>query len=871
MKKRLPHLLVSFLLLFLSSSFAQQTQQALQTEITSFSDLVLGGNMPTFSSTAEPPTTTSTPQPESVTGTYTDRSTFQTNCAGLPLETFNSIPVGPGQVRDCGFELSSTFPCGGTLLPGFVLTASAGKVVALGNGVIGNTTPVVGADLFSSFAILDFPNNDVYSVGIDVTRFGGPGNVDFRVYGAGGTLITTLNSGLMGSQFFYGIIADEVITKIEIQSPDAPTLFANLEFGTCVPPCATPVAACKAATVSLDASGNATLAVSDIDNGSTANCGLQSLSASHSTFNCNDLGTHTVTLSISDINGASDNCTASVTVQDNTPPTITLVGDNPMEICQYGTYNDPGATYDDNCAGSSGDGFQVTISNVFASQAGTYTVTYNYTDPSGNAAVEVVRTVIVHPTPEAFASQGCGNCGEIRLTLCQYEQAPDLDAFVMDNDNYEAGANLYWYADNNNSKGSPLPGAPTVNTNQVDTDWYWVEQHLGDCPGPAIRVRVKVKKQYAPEFNLPAIGCGAGAGQVDLAAWVSDSKNKTTLYTFYDVDPVAHPGATPIGSATATNGVVDFGQYVSVNVALGTQTYWVQNTVPNDCGGTASSTLVANSVNATLNFIPNITVNSGDPVNIAFSGTNATHIFWLDHVAFSNPPIGIMGSVGLGNLAFTAQNTGTTPLTATIRAIAYNGNCTGQFRDFTITVQPAAASRQGAGNSLLLAAARINAHDVMLEWDIRTEFELIRFEIEKKGADGEFKSIGYQNWNGNGSYQYTDESGMSNANQYRLKLIYTDGRIAWSDVVEVKMDFVDNKRFDLFPNPTSGQFQVKAMLPIETSYSWQLSDVMGKTLMQGEMKEQQTTIQIASLATGMYHLVMISPEGKRYLMKVVKQ
>ncbi len=78
-------------------------------------------------------------------------------------------------------------------------------------------------------------------------------------------------------------------------------------------------------------------------------------------------------------------------------------------------------------------------------------------------------------------------------------------------------------------------------------------------------------------------------------------------------------------------------------------------------------------------------------------------------------------------------------------------------------------------------------------------------------------------------------------------------------------------RFDLFPNPTSGQFQVKAMLPIETSYSWQLSDVMGKTLMQGEMKEQQMKIQIASLATGMYHLVMISPEGKRYLMKVVKQ
>jgi hypothetical protein len=102
-------------------------------------------------------------------------------------------------------------------------------------------------------------------------------------------------------------------------------------------------------------------------------------------------------------------------------------------------------------------------------------------------------------------------------------------------------------------------------------------------------------------------------------------------------------------------------------------------------------------------------------------------------------------------------------------------------------------------------------------------------------------------------------------------LIYADGRIVWSETVEVNMDFTDNERFNLFPNPTSGQFMVKALFPMETSYTWQLTDVMGKVLKKGVMKSQQTTIQMESLATGMYHLVMISPAGKRYLMKVVKQ
>jgi len=118
---------------------------------------------------------------------------------------------------------------------------------------------------------------------------------------------------------------------------------------------------------------------------------------------------------------------------------------------------------------------------------------------------------------------------------------------------------------------------------------------------------------------------------------------------------------------------------------------------------------------------------------------------------------------------------------------------------------------------------------------------------------------------------YTDQAGMGNLNQYRLKLVLTDGRVVWSEVAEVNMDFVANKRFVVFPNPNAGQFQVKALFPITQNYPWQLSDAMGKIVALGKTQSQLTTINIDQLSSGIYHLMMVSPTGKRYLMKVVKQ
>src|SRR5690606_34972175 len=77
--------------------------------------------------------------------------------------------------------------------------------------------------------------------------------------------------------------------------------------------CNPPVASCQDITVSLT-DGTATINADDIDNGSTADCGIDSRSIDISAFDCDDIGTNTVTLTVEDNSGQQSTCEATVTV-----------------------------------------------------------------------------------------------------------------------------------------------------------------------------------------------------------------------------------------------------------------------------------------------------------------------------------------------------------------------------------------------------------------------------------------------------------------------------------------------------------------------------------------------------------------------------
>ncbi|HEV7332303.1 MAG TPA: alpha-amylase family glycosyl hydrolase [Flavisolibacter sp.] len=88
-----------------------------------------------------------------------------------------------------------------------------------------------------------------------------------------------------------------------------------------------PIVKTKDFTLSLDATGQATLSVEQIDNGSSDNCGIPAngYQLNQTSFDCRHLGPNTVTLTVTDNNGNKAAATAVVTVVGAIPaPVVTI-------------------------------------------------------------------------------------------------------------------------------------------------------------------------------------------------------------------------------------------------------------------------------------------------------------------------------------------------------------------------------------------------------------------------------------------------------------------------------------------------------------------------------------------------------------------
>lgn len=105
-----------------------------------------------------------------------------------------------------------------------------------------------------------------------------------------------------------------------------------------------PVVACAGATVSLDASGNASVTAADIlSSAPSDNCGVASVTLSRSSFTCADLGDVTITVTVTDVNGNISTCDAIVTVTDPFPASLNA-GPDGMICITTPSYGITGAT-----------------------------------------------------------------------------------------------------------------------------------------------------------------------------------------------------------------------------------------------------------------------------------------------------------------------------------------------------------------------------------------------------------------------------------------------------------------------------------------------------------------------------------------------
>lgn len=152
-------------------------------------------------------------------------------------------------------------------------------------------------------------------------------------------------------------------------------------------------------TLYLDENGFASIDILDIDDGSSDNCGIQSMALSTSEFNCTHLGDNTIALTVTDNSENSASADAIVTVLDTIKPTI-LTLNHSVNLDENGYASIDISDIDnfsyDNCELTE---LSLDRYDFYCDDIGDNTVTLTGKDSSGNMATATAIVSVFDITP----------------------------------------------------------------------------------------------------------------------------------------------------------------------------------------------------------------------------------------------------------------------------------------------------------------------------------------------------------------------------------------------------------------------------------------------------------------------------------------
>ncbi len=290
-------------------------------------------------------------------------------------------PIASDNCPAVNFTSSHTpgdvFPLGTTLVTYTATDASGNSVTCSFNVTVNDTeAPTIVActpDVIAS--------NDAGDCGAIVT-FTAP------TYTENCTMGTEVASQASGTFFPVGT------TTVTWTLTDNAGNVSTCDFDVTVEDTEAPIVACTDITVQLDATGNATIVPGDINAGSSDNCGIASITASQTTFDCSNIGANTVTLTVEDIHGNVSTCDATVTVEDNVAP-VAVCAPFTVQLDATGNAIITGADIDGGSTDACGIASLVATPNAFTcANVGGNVVTLTVTDVNGNVST-CVTTVTV--------------------------------------------------------------------------------------------------------------------------------------------------------------------------------------------------------------------------------------------------------------------------------------------------------------------------------------------------------------------------------------------------------------------------------------------------------------------------------------------
>ncbi len=432
----------------------------------------------------------------------------------------------------------------------------------------------------------------------------------------------------------------------------------------------------NADTLYLNGGGNAAVSVTDIENGSSDNCGIDSTWILTTNYTCADTGQNDITMVVRDETGNVDSCTTRILVLDTLPPSITC----PMNATAW---NDSGncaiavpaiapSSVADNCAAdttytlagvTSGAGAGDASGSVF--NVGVTTVTYRSSDlgnlqDSCSFSVTVIDSIPpeisncpanqVIPTdsancslPVSWAVPGAAdNCGVMAFTSTH-----------VPGDTFSVGVDTVWYiATDSSGNVDSCSFAVTVQSDSLGLNLTASQFNCGfniACNGDSNAWVAAVVSggclPYTYLWNSGPTGdtlqnVGAGAHWVTVTDGLGNTLSDTIILTeptpltaVISGDSILCPGDSTASLSVAVNGgcppytyLWNSGLTTDTVSSLPAGTWWVDVTDANGCVVSDTFT-IANFAAPVVSLGADTTICNGDSITLN-AGTGFSSYAW---------------------------------------------------------------------------------------------------------------------------------------------------------------------------------------------------------------------------------------------------
>lgn len=314
---------------------------------------------------------------------------------------------------------ASVAPTGG--VAPYTYNWSNGNTDSLATGLVAGTYTVEVFDLFNCSFIETFNIMEPSAIAIDATV----NNINCGATNGSISIIPNGGTPPYSIEWFNGSNADT------ISNLDVGTYAVNItDANQCVRQFFidiaqsnnAPTAIAQDISIALDSFGIATIDVSQIDNGSTDDCGIDTMYIDITQFDCNALGANMVTLTVIDEENESHTANAMVTVTDTIGPSVvtqnaTIYLDS-IGIAQLSANQIENGS-SDNCGI---DTMYIDFTQYVCLGVGENTVTLTVIDESGNMQTDTAIVTVLDTIAPTFS---CNN-NDIVVIQC------DSSAFLID-------------------------------------------------------------------------------------------------------------------------------------------------------------------------------------------------------------------------------------------------------------------------------------------------------------------------------------------------------------------------------------------------------------------------------------------------------